>query len=268
MAVLGGALNGADPWRPPSAGRRPPVGRHACCGCGPAAAAWTALHFSWLGSPGEGGRHLARPAGGRAPSAHLAEAGARAPAQASLCRPRTWTPARRPGARTGRAARSALTGRPCPAPPSGPQAPPGRPPIPRRVRGSPRPRAGRAPRRHAARSRGAPAPAGRGAGSAYSSPTGPRPKLLPGAPSGAGAAGARRQPRWFGPRRVLALFCYIMFLCYMDNGLLASNGVTGTKSTSGGTEGEGGLTARCPAAAAAAQPVPRGPPRAALPVPC
>jgi len=54
----------------------------------------------------------------------------------------------------------------------------------------------------------------------------------------------------------------------MDNGLLASNGVTGTKSTSGGTEGEGGLTARCPAAAAAAQPVPRGPPRAALPVPC
>ena len=78
--------------------------------------------------------------------------------------------------------------------------------------------------------------------SAYSTPQGRGAKLLSGSrPREAGAGQAQRQPWWFGPRRLLALFCYIMFLCYLDNGLLASNGITGTATTAGGTSSVGYL---------------------------
>ena len=76
--------------------------------------------------------------------------------------------------------------------------------------------------------------------SAFSSPASGA-KLLSQSPAdGSASMPAKRQPWWYGPRRLLALFCYIMFLCYADNGLLASNGVTGTASAASG--GEGGLT--------------------------
>ena len=76
--------------------------------------------------------------------------------------------------------------------------------------------------------------------SAFSTPASGA-KLLPRSPAESSAGvPARRQPWWYGPRRLLALFCYIMFLCYADNGLLASNGITGTASAESG--GEGGLT--------------------------
>ncbi|KAK9823059.1 hypothetical protein WJX81_005352 [Elliptochloris bilobata] len=84
-------------------------------------------------------------------------------------------------------------------------------------------------------------PAGLNVDSAYSSPASGA-KLLSGrASGGGGAAHARPQPWWYGPRRLLALFCYIMLLCYADIGLLASNGVTGTASVASG--GQGAVTA-------------------------
>ncbi|CAL8460810.1 g341 [Coccomyxa elongata] len=38
-------------------------------------------------------------------------------------------------------------------------------------------------------------------------------------------------PWWYSPRRLLALYCFVWFLVYVDTGLLSSNGVTGTRST-------------------------------------
>lgn len=95
--------------------------------------------------------------------------------------------------------------------------------------------------------------------SAFSTPASGA-KLLSRSPAdGSAGVPARRQPWWYGPRRLLALFCYIMFLCYADNGLLASNGVTGTASAESG--GEGGLTVapRCCALFAAVCGMPRAP---------
>ena len=33
------------------------------------------------------------------------------------------------------------------------------------------------------------------------------------------------QPAWYSPKRLLALFCWLTFLIYLDQGVVASNGV-------------------------------------------
>ena len=33
------------------------------------------------------------------------------------------------------------------------------------------------------------------------------------------------QPAWYTPKRLLALFCWLTFLIYLDQGVVASNGV-------------------------------------------
>ncbi|CAK0783469.1 hypothetical protein CVIRNUC_006668 [Coccomyxa viridis] len=38
-------------------------------------------------------------------------------------------------------------------------------------------------------------------------------------------------PWWYTPRRLLLLYCFVWGLVYVDQGLLSSNGVTGTRST-------------------------------------
>ena len=39
-------------------------------------------------------------------------------------------------------------------------------------------------------------------------------------------------PGWYTPKRLLALFCWVNFLVYLDRGVIACNGVNGT-ATSG-----------------------------------
>ena len=39
------------------------------------------------------------------------------------------------------------------------------------------------------------------------------------------------QPEWFSPGRLLALFCGISLLVYLDRGALSSNGVNGSAPT-------------------------------------
>ena len=36
---------------------------------------------------------------------------------------------------------------------------------------------------------------------------------------------ASNQPAWYTPKRLLALFCWLTFLIYLDQGVVASNGV-------------------------------------------
>jgi hypothetical protein len=113
MAVLGGALNGADLWCPPPAGRRPPVGRNACCG--PAAAAWTALHSHGCRAPARGaGPWRAQRAGAPRPPTWLKPG--RAPRRRLPCAARGPGPQRGDLGR-GRAGRRAARGRGVHAPP-------------------------------------------------------------------------------------------------------------------------------------------------------
>eukprot|EP00884_Botryococcus_braunii_P005783 jgi/Botrbrau1/15205/Bobra.0149s0064.1 len=42
-----------------------------------------------------------------------------------------------------------------------------------------------------------------------------------------------KPPAWYTPHRLMAIFCYVFFICYFDMGLFASNGVTGTEAANG-----------------------------------
>jgi hypothetical protein len=46
-------------------------------------------------------------------------------------------------------------------------------------------------------------------------------------------------PKWFTPPRLLALFCGVSLLVYLDRGALSSNGVNGSPRTAEDPQGEG-----------------------------
>jgi len=46
-------------------------------------------------------------------------------------------------------------------------------------------------------------------------------------------------PAWFTPRRLLAIFCAVNILLYLDRGLFASNGVNGSPRTPEAPAGSG-----------------------------
>ncbi|KAK9817907.1 hypothetical protein WJX72_004115 [[Myrmecia] bisecta] len=51
--------------------------------------------------------------------------------------------------------------------------------------------------------------------------------------------GELQQPAWYTPRRLMALFCLILFLVWMDVGVIASNGVNGSPRTKEHPQGSG-----------------------------
>ncbi|KAM0923762.1 hypothetical protein ACQ4PT_005295 [Festuca glaucescens] len=55
-------------------------------------------------------------------------------------------------------------------------------------------------------------------------------------PEASTSASAEDKPSWFTPKRLLVMFCIINMLNYVDRGVIASNGVNGSRGTcSGGT---------------------------------
>lgn len=52
-------------------------------------------------------------------------------------------------------------------------------------------------------------------------------------------AAAPLPPAWFTPRRLLAIFCAVNILIYLDRGLFASNGVNGSPRTAEAPAGSG-----------------------------
>jgi hypothetical protein len=48
-----------------------------------------------------------------------------------------------------------------------------------------------------------------------------------------------RPPAWFTPARLLAIFCAVNTLLYLDRGLFASNGVNGSPRTAEAPRGSG-----------------------------
>lgn len=52
-------------------------------------------------------------------------------------------------------------------------------------------------------------------------------------PHSIGAEGVPHPP-WYTPQRLLALFCWVTFLVYLDQGVIASNGVNSQIQVSAG----------------------------------